>query len=319
MSGSFDRGSNMSGQILTDWDAEKSAVFGKQAIIAQHNLHQRDMFSDEGLIELLDRYPRHKLGIYTMGTDPLGTETIQAGTAEGLSGKDIMEAVHRGRFWLNLRRTSDEFDDYHTLCDDMFDDLEDKSGENIFKRDVGVLISSPGIQVFYHLDIPMVTLWQLRGSKRIRLYKPERPFLENIDLERVVLRESEEEIPFRLDFDDQALTIDLEPGMMVTWPQFGPHRIVNHDVVNVSLSCEFQTYMSILRSNSVYANGVLRRNFGMNPMFENDGVLGTHTKAIAARLFKILKLRKSFEYHKPKTFKIDPSAERGLSELSVAA
>ena len=69
----------MSEHILTDWDAEKVAKFEREPVVAHHNLHKRDMFSDEGLIDLLDRYPREKLGIYCFGTDPLQNTEIEAG------------------------------------------------------------------------------------------------------------------------------------------------------------------------------------------------------------------------------------------------
>ena len=131
----------------------------------------------------------------------------------------------------------------------------------------------------------------------------------------LVLKETEEEVPFELAFDDSAQIIDLEPGLMATWPQFGPHRIVNHGVMNVSLSCEFQTYMSLVRANAAYANGVYRRNFGMTPSIYGNSGAELHFKAFSARVFKMLKLRKAFEYQIPKTFKIDPGADLGFSEV----
>lgn len=306
----------MSAQILTDWDAEKAQGFSKKNIIAKHNLHEREMFSDDGLIELLDRYPREQLGIYTMGKDPTKRQALRAGTAEGLSGSDILEAVKHGRIWLNLRKANLALPDYRDLCADMFGDIEAQSpGVKTFKQDMGVLISSPDVQVYYHFDVPLVTLWQVRGVKRVWLYTPKEPFLLDEDIERVVLKETEEEVPFELAFDDSAQIIDLEPGLMATWPQFGPHRIVNHGVMNVSLSCEFQTYMSLVRANAAYANGVYRRNFGMTPSIYGNSGAELHFKAFSARVFKMLKLRKAFEYQIPKTFKIDPGADLGFSEV----
>ncbi len=306
----------MAGRILLDWDQDKIDKFEREPVIAQHNLHERDMFTDDGLIDLLDRYPREKLGIYSFGTDPLRNTEIQSGIADGLSGKDILETVKRGRFWLNLRKADESLPEYATLRDEMFGDLMAQTpGLKTLKEDVGVLISSPGTQVYYHLDVPLVTLWQIRGVKNVWLYPPKAPFIGDEDLERVVLKESEEEVPFSHDFDGGALLVEHKPGMMATWPQFGPHRIQNQDVMNVSLSCEFQTLSSIVQANSVYANGVLRRNFGMHPEYLKDGQVGKYGKAVFARIFKILKLRKSFEFHKQKTFRIDPQATTGLSPL----
>ena len=305
----------MASSILTDWDAEKASAFTKQNVIAHHSMHERDMFSDDGLIDLLDRYPRDLIGIYTMGDDPLKRQALRAGSAEGVSGKDLLEAVRHGHIWLNLRKVNHELPEYEALCEELFGAVEAGTpGAKTWKHDFGVLISSPNVQVYYHFDVPLVMLCQIRGVKRVWLYQPKVPFLTDDNVETVVLKETEEEIPFDLAYDKDAQIVDLEPGMLATWPQFGPHRIVNHDMMNVSLSCEFQTYMSLLQANAAYANGVFRRNFGMNPTIYQNSAAALHAKAGFARIFKILKLRKAFEYQIPKTFKVDPNADRGFVE-----
>ena len=309
----------MAEAILTDWDAEKTSAFQNDKLIARHNLHELDLFTDDGLIELLEAYPREKLGLYTMGTDPEGADSFKAGNAQGVSGKDILDVVKRGRVWLNLRKTDQELPVYGKLREQMFQEVDEKTGVKTMKQDLGVLISSPGVQVFYHMDIPLVLLWQVRGAKRVWLYDAKPPFIKDSELEGIVLRETEEEVPFDLSWDDQAKIVDLEPGMVATWPQFGPHRVQNHDVLNVSLSCEFQTWMSLIRANALYANGVFRRNFGMTPTIVDNRAAELHVKAFAARIFKILKLRKSFEYQIPRTFKIDPDTETGVRWLPEAA
>lgn len=309
----------MTVSVLTDWDEQKAKAFGKENIIAQHNLHERPMFTDEGLIDLLDNFPRHDLGIYTMSHDPLERESFKAGDAKELSGKELFDAVHAGRLWFNLRRANEHLPEFAALADDMFGDMEAKTpGLKTNRHDLGVLISSPNAQVFYHFDIPLVTLWQIRGTKRVWLYPPEPPYLDDDDLENVVLKETEEEIDFDLAYDKGAMIVDLKPGMMATWPQNGPHRIVNQDMVNVSLSCEFQTHMSLVRANAIYANGVFRRNFGMDTTILNNGPISLHAKAAFGKLFKILKLRKSFEYQIPRTFDVDPVAVNGLRKRSEA-
>ena len=307
----------MTQTILTDWDAAKAAAFEKENIVARHRLHQREMFSDEGLIDLLDRYPREAMGIYTMGLDPLDSKSFRAGNAPDLSGRELFQAIHEGRIWVNMRKANEHLPDYHALTREMFDALEEQTpGLKTMKQDTSILISSPNAQVFYHLDVPLVTLWQVRGVKNVWLYPPETPFLEDDDLETVVLKESEEEVPYALSFDDGAQKVRLEPGMMATWPQNGPHRIVNEDMVNVSLSCEFQTMKSVVRANAIYTNGVLRRNFGLHPAIAKDGMLSLYAKAAIARIFKKLKFRKAFAYQIPRTFVVDPTSEQAVRDIA---
>lgn len=306
----------MTQAVLTDWDAEKAVAFDKQNIVAHHNLHERDLFSDDGLIDLLDRYPREKMGIYTMGFDPLDRRSFRAGNAYDLSGKDLFQAIHDGRIWVNMRKSNEFLPEYDAITKEIFADLEAKTpGLKTLKQDTSILISSPNAQVFYHCDIPLVALWQIRGVKKVWLYPPEAPYLPDEDLERIVLKESEEEFDFDLSFDDGAQLVRLEPGMVASWPQNGPHRIVNEDMVNVSLSCEFQTMNSLIRANAAYANGVLRRNFGMNPALANDGPAKLYGKAFLARIFKILKVRKAFAYQIPRTFEVDLRSDNAVRDI----
>ena len=92
-------------------------------------------------------------------------------------------------------------------------------------------------------------------------------------------------------------------------------RIVNEDMVNVSLSCEFQTVKSLVRANAAYANGVLRRNFGMSPQIAKDSAPALYGKAFLARIFKILKVRKAFAYQVPRTFEVDLGSEHAVRDI----
>ena len=46
--------------IIRDWTPDKSHAFGKEVLTFNHDLHTRPMFDDDGLADLLDRYPRLK-------------------------------------------------------------------------------------------------------------------------------------------------------------------------------------------------------------------------------------------------------------------
>jgi hypothetical protein len=210
---------------LTSGDAKD---FGSALLGFNHDLHTRPMFDDAGLAALLDAYPRNRLGIFTMGEDPVDWRSWRCGRAPDLSGAELMKAVHAGRIWLNLRAANHHVADYEALAKEVFGAKETLiPGLRTFKRDLGVLISSANAQVFYHLDTPLVSLWQIRGQKTVRVYDRTASFLAPEQIEGVVLRETAEQMPFDPAWDEAAETIELAPGMMVTWPQNAPHRIVN--------------------------------------------------------------------------------------------
>ena len=309
----------MTNTVLTDWDADKAKLWGKAPIVARHNVHEREMFTDAGLARLLDTYPREKLGIYTMGRSNADDRVFRRGKADDMPGADLLQAVANGRLWLNLRACNERVAEFGALSDELFGSLEAVNpGLRTFKRDVGVLISSPNAQVFYHLDIPMVALWQVRGVKRFHVYPVGEPFARDEQIESIILKETEEEISYQPIFDRDAQVIDLEPGMMATWPQNAPHRIENHNVLNVSLSCEFQTMDSVLKANAMYANGVLRRRWGHNPSIARDTGLRRYAKAGLARAMKAFMAGKGYERQTPVTFVVDPNVQGSVRDIAAA-
>jgi hypothetical protein len=110
---------------------------------------------------------------------------------------------------------------------------EEVPGFNAFKRKIGLLISSPSARVFYHCDPAGQALWQIRGRKRIYLYPPTAPFPRPAELENVTRSVTGEEISYQPWYDDYAEVYDLEPGDMLHWALNGPHRIDNHNEINV--------------------------------------------------------------------------------------
>jgi hypothetical protein len=306
--------------IIGDWNPHKAKSFGQANLAFGHDLHERPMFDDAGLEELLDRYPRDKLGVFTMGEDPVAWGSWRRGSAGKLTGSRLLEAAHAGRIWLNLRAANTYLPNYAALADEIFAEKEAQvRGLRTFKRDLGVLISSANAQVFYHLDVPLVSLWQIRGRKRVWVYPVDAPYVGAEDLERIVLRETAEQFDFDPAWDAGADVFDLTPGRMVTWRQNAPHRIENGPMLNVSLSLEFMTPAALMRANVIYANGVLRRRIGMAPAIQAGASPLALGKLALARGAKALKLQTPNERVLPVTFRLDEATPGALLSMDHAA
>lgn len=288
--------------------------------MAEHNLHEDEMFSDAGIADLLDRYPRDCFNLYTMNDDPSNEGRVfRRGSVGDLTGEEILTAVNRGRLWLNLRAVNDHLPEYDDLCSRMFGELDDLvPGLKTHKRDCGFLISSPKARVFYHLDVPCVTLWQLRGNKTMHVYPTGAPYAQDEQIEAIVLREIEEEIDYDPAFENGATTFELTPGKMTNWPQTAPHRIDNGDCVNISLSCEFQTLPSLTKANAFYTNGILRRRFGLSPDIAKDGQAALMAKAAMARAIKLMARKAPTKVGEPESFTVDLSEETGIRDIAAA-
>ena len=293
--------------VVTDWTPEKAHAFGRDDLRFRHDLHERPMFGDAGLERVLDLYPRDRLGVFTMGEDPVDWRSWRRGAAQGMTGGQLLEAVKSGRIWLNLRRVDEAAPEYAALLTEIFDDLEGHApGLRTFKRDMGLLISSGDAQVFYHLDVPLVTLWGLRGEKTLYVYPPEAPFVEPRELEAIVLKDKPEQFAFDPAWDARAEVFSMQPGDMITWRQNAPHRVVNGPTLNVSLSIEFMTPAALMRANVIYANGLLRRRAGLSPQVQAGMSLTALAKFGLARAAKAV--RRTREQTAPGlAFRLDPA------------
>ena len=81
--------------IIRDWTPDKSHAFGKEVLTFNHDLHTRPMFDDDGLADLLDRYPRDKLGVFTMGEDPREWRTTACTSRMAPNRRGEPEVTHR--------------------------------------------------------------------------------------------------------------------------------------------------------------------------------------------------------------------------------
>ncbi len=307
-------------RLLENWTPDQAARMENAIFVAQHRLHELEMFRDEHLVEILDAHPRKDLGINTMGTDPELHHQWQEGRAGKLNAAELIEAVRRGRVWLNLRRVMDHHPEYEALVNQLYNELEDTCpGLTTYNRSANLLISSPQAIVYYHLDCPVNMLWHIRGTKRVWAYPLESGIVSDETIEGVLCGEKSEELEFQSAWDEMAVEVDLQPGEMITWPQHTPHRVVNTGGVNVSLSTEHMTKRAARRNNVFLANRHFRHLFGGE--FRNTELTGWRpaTKEFALRVMRrIPKLApetpKGFRY--PITFEVDLEAKDCVRSLT---
>ena len=166
---------------------------------------------------------------------------------------------------------------------------------------------------------PGQSLWQIEGRKRVYVYPNKEPYLAPKHLEGIILGETEEEIPYNASFDKGALVYDLEPGQMVHWPLNCPHRVINEDCLNVSVTTEHWTN-DIRKSFAVnYANGVLRRSFGVKNPSQSINGPAVYAKATLAVGWRKLKLDQSQKVVRKIDFTVDPQAETGIVDIPAFA
>jgi hypothetical protein len=300
-------------QVLEDVGSRARRLWGRHTVKLAHTLSDRELFSDEQLARLIETIePRH-MDISTMGDD---VSTWGHCDRAGVSGERVLEAVRRGRLWINMMAVENVDPRFAEVLDAMYAELEAAMpGFKTFKRKLGLLISSPNAQVFYHFDVPGQGLWQIRGRKRIWIYPPTQPFLHPVNVENVVRSLDKEDVPYEPWYDEHAETYDLEPGDMLHWALNGPHRVSNYNTLNVSLTTEHWTG-EIRRSYAMnYGNGVLRRDVRWRPRSRNTSGAAFWAKAGIAAAYRLSGVHKKTSYQRLLSYRVDPDAPLGRTLL----
>jgi hypothetical protein len=299
----------MTAPLLQDWTPQQRRAYRKEIVTFQNRLEETGLFSDESLARLIDRHPRANLDVLTMGRDKTDRKSWSAGDYEHMSGAELIAAVKRGRLWINVRHGMDQDAEYKAVFDRLVREFQAQTkGPKVLKAMGGILISSPNAQVFYHCDRTDTMLWHVRGEKTFYIWAPEERFVSELDYEKLILKETLEDIPYDPAFDAHATPVHMTPGTSVSWPLHGPHRVVNHDSMNVSVTIEYSTADCVMTNATFFTNAVLRRRFGLNP--RSRSVPGALKPAylLASRLLKPLAPKvDAYKVH-GRRFVVDPSA-----------
>lgn len=307
---------------LTSLSPASPQRWQSEPYLFEHNLHLDPRFTRDSVARLIERYPRDQYSIIHMGQQGLGGKKIwREGDVAGLSGKQVLLAIESGLLWLNLRNS-------HVVASELDDVLPRIFAEAgaltaLFPTQghrMGILASSPGAQVYYHADLPGQGLLQLHGRKRIYLYPPRPPYITGLGLENIALTQLEVGLHYDPDFDASAQVFDLEPGQGLFWPLNAPHRVENHDCLNISLTLEYDTADTRRLHIINLANGILRHHFGYAPRTRKLSGPSFYAKAVLQKLWRDTGRLKSLRSKvRPIEFRLDPDVPGRIIDLVTTA
>lgn len=300
----------MTEKLVTGWTDAETAKFQKEIMSFQHKLGETGLFTDEALIDLLERHPSDMLDVCTMGASdhPKYPNKFRTGDFRGVPAADLLAAAKAGKVWINVRRAMNVHPDYKRVLDQMYSELSDHTGNRAFNANGGILISSPVARVPYHFDKTETILWHVRGKKRIYLYPLTQKFIPDQAHESIVTNYLEDDIPYDSSFDAEATIIDIPENTALTWPLNSPHRVDNQTFC-VSVTTEYSTPQSGMKNAAMLTNATLRHHLGLNPSYEKDGNLTRQVKSVFGRVIRKTPLVPDTTKTDFVTFKVDPGVE----------
>lgn len=307
--------------IFTSFQPHHAQLWGQNPIRLEHRLDHDALFTNEALGELIDFYPREGYSLVEWGEQGADKGNWREGELGGLKGTEVIDAIAKSRVWINLRDVASVDPRYGAMRDAIFAELRSQMPDYpMWGEKLGILISSPGSRTLYHADLPGQCLWQMRGRKRVYVYPMKPPFIRPEHVEGIALSGVEVNMPYQPWYDEHATVYDLEPGQMLHWPLNAPHRVDNHDCLNVSMTMEYFTD-SIRRSHIVtVANGILRHKMGLTPRSQETAGPSFWSKAVFQKLMRNTSwVKRENRPRKPATFRLDMSRPGMIADLPKEA
>lgn len=302
--------------MLDGWTNDHTARFQNEILTFRHRLEETGLFSDEALIDLLERHPANMLDVCTMGAtdDPLYPNKFRTGDFRDASAADLLAAAKAGSIWMNVRKAMNIHPDYNAVLKEMYGGLSDATGNRAFNANGGILLSSPVARVPYHFDKTEVILWHVRGQKTVHIWPVNQEFIPDRAVEATLTNMIEDDLPYTTAFEEHSTVLRLQPGQGATWPLNAPHRVDN-ETFCVSVTTEYSTTESAMKSAAMMSNATLRRYFGMNPLYERDGAVARRLKSVAGRVIRKTPLAADTTRADMVTFKIDANVDGYLVDV----
>ena len=298
----------MMSSMLKDWSEDHTARFQKDTLTFRHGLKETGLFTDDAIIELLNKHPKNMLDVCTMGDPdhPVYPNKFRTGDFTEVDGKTILDAAKAGAVWVNVRRAMNLHPEYKAALDKMYGGISEETGNKVYTANGGILISSPVCKVPYHFDKTEVILWHVRGEKRIYIYPETEKFIPDQAYESTLLVEFEDDLPYEKSFDKDAKVFDLEEGQAISWPLNSPHRVDNRAFC-ISVTTEYSTRESGMKNAAMITNATLRHKFGIDTSYRGSSQVSRQLKSYFGRVIRKAGLSAKEDRTDYVTFKVDPN------------
>ncbi len=245
--------------LVPAFSAGQKHDFLKRPIAFRHGLVETGLVDDAALVAVLERYPDELVDINLFDFDDASGGNLRTGKRGALDGAQVLDAVKRGRVWVQLRGVQQHYPALGQAVRRAFREISAQApGFRPVNVDGQLILSAPGAKVPYHADAAGVILFHMRGRKRVWVYPNGETHLPQAAMEKIAMRATTEDLPYARALDADAEVFELEGGQALAWPQHAPHRVENLEGFCVSFSADYQTWDSRFLNGAHVANGVLR-------------------------------------------------------------
>jgi hypothetical protein len=249
----------MSGFFPAESRAAFAGLYPQQAGVLRHLLREHALLTIPALTQLGEALPPAQVE-YNPGDLPIGIAP-EAVPSNGMTIGDTIRTIASCNSWAVLKNV-ESMPGYAALLDDLLSELAPAitavSGP-MLRTQAYIFISSPGSMTPFHFDPEHNILLQLCGTKTMRVYPAGDPrFAKPAEHERYH-RGGHRNLPWREDFAQAGLAVDLHPGDAVYVPVMAPHFVRNGDAPSISLSITWRSAWSFAEADAHAFNSLLRQ------------------------------------------------------------
>ena len=227
-------------RYLMRWNFRQSGRIDQDIVTTPHRLGELSLFSDAGLANLIDCYPRTAM---VVESETEGSNERRLGTIGNASGHEILTMLSQGNFSIILKDLGQHSGPLRRILIRLNQEMVECSDSmRVFSFSGDLHLTSPGIESPIRCDTDPVVRWQIRGEQTLMNYST-----DVIDSHQLVERivQEDRDVAYRKPLmdapstDDSACCLSVEAGTMQSMPQATPHRIIQTDYVGVTQSDRF--------------------------------------------------------------------------------
>lgn len=297
------------------WDHSRDQGLLCDSVTTSHRLSELPVFTDAGLADLLDRYPREAIRVTTMGENPSHPNQLQVGVLGGQTGQELINLVRVGRLRIQLRDVvlhSPMLDSVvQRLC---FEMMECQPGLRTSEHSGVLEISSPGAIDYFRIDLEPNVFWQVRGSRNVSTYRLSEPCVSERTLNQMIVGATNRPLYFEPAFDDLAVVYSLIGGQALGLPHLTPYRTVNDDSLNVALTTSYCT------QKTKQTIGVRRVNHMLASILPYLSTMnGLCMRVLKGGLARFLDRANHAEWGLEPTFLVDSKSPNCVAPLNIAS
>jgi hypothetical protein len=308
--------SDIGPRYLMRWDHSRDQRLLDDLVSTTHRLAELPTFSDEGLAEIVDRYPREAIQVSTMGKNPAYPNQLRTGLLGQHNGDALIEMVRRGRLCIRLCNVVTNSQTLsrlvQRLCAEM---IECQPGLRTEDHDGELEISSPHALTYYRFDVQPNVFWQIRGSRKVFVYPGREPFISSRTLTQVIACGFDRPLYFEPAFDDHVQVLEQNSGELVGLTHLSPYRIVNDNSLNVVLTTRYSTRATRRRLNIHRVNHQLSRFLPIATSNATSTRQDGAWSAIKSGLVNLLPARFVTEWQPEPSFLVDPNQPHCVAPL----